>query len=491
MAPFRVTMCQWYLLGLALVLTVCRVHAQDDNCEQDGIKARGNKFGEVTVEKSSEACKARCVDTDGCKFWTWYYHSASPNYRKRCSMYGGEIHEKRNNNKAITGSIECKLDELEGPEPEPIVIVEPEPEVLPEPVVEPVVEPASEPELAPADLCATVFAGGAAGEFYAGQSLHLIDGEENAAFPRGITNKVSGVRVAAGCTLTLYQTNDFGGVDMTLTEGESNFRESDNDHSFNDRASSGKCICGVPETAGGACPDGFTTLPDNDHCYAFFVGPKQKKSQPDARAHCAQFGADLVAFETEEEFNQVISWMKDDEGQSGFWFWTALEKLHATWTWAGCPASYARYTSLAYQPGTSDCGYLILDTELIDAKLSDCNQKRPWICEHTSPRCEHAPQNVCATVFGGDLDEGEYGSHEISDGEEKSLTISGNSADGPYGLQDAVSSARVESGCILTLYSSEEFSGKELVLTAGSHGTDPAFTAGFNDKALSATCRCE
>jgi len=407
MAQFRVA------LGLVLIpLIACRLYAPS---EQDGIKARGAKFGDVTVEETKEACYQRCVDTAGCEFWTWYYPTAAAKFVRKCSMYGGEISESRNNDNAITGSIRLSLDNLVNPEAvvDPAIaeaeaaaaaaaaeaaaaaaaaeeeaaaaaaipIVDPVPQVLPpvEPAVEvlpPPVEPVVEPEQE--DLCATVFAGGAAGEFYAGQSLHLTDGEENAAFPRGITNKVSGVRVAAGCRVTLYSKNDFGGEDRTLTEGESNFRENAADRSYNDKASSAKCTCGP------ACPAGFAQL--NDHCYAVFPGKEFETSHPEAKAACQALGADLVAFDTEEEFNQVIAYMKGDGGQTGWWWWTALEIQEESGNFnnGGCRA-YKGPSN--FKKGKSDCAYLKLADGVMSAKMGSCNVARPYICETGWSRC--------------------------------------------------------------------------------------------------------
>jgi len=82
-----------------------RINARESRIPdvQDGIKARGAKFGDVTIEESKEACYARCLNTEGCTFWTWYYPSSR--LAKRCSVYEGEITESRTNKHAISGII--------------------------------------------------------------------------------------------------------------------------------------------------------------------------------------------------------------------------------------------------------------------------------------------------------------------------------------------------------------------------------------------------
>jgi len=160
MAHFRVA------LGLVLIsMIACMVQAiPADDYEQDGIKARGAKFGKVTVEEYKEICKARCVHTENCEFWTWYYPSAKPKYAKRCSMYGGEIDQKMTNRHAVTGSLEGVLNTLVDIDDNKV------PEVLP-----PVVEPAPEPEPVNEENCQA--SGDSIGQAYSGTTAVTKSGK--------------------------------------------------------------------------------------------------------------------------------------------------------------------------------------------------------------------------------------------------------------------------------------------------------------------------
>jgi len=273
MAQFRVA------LGLVVIsLIACIVQASQ---EQDGIKARGAKFGEVTVEETKEVCKARCVATEGCEFWTWYYLTANPAFARRCSMYGGDINESRNNPNAISGSIGDNLDQLINPEP----VVDPTPEG-PAPVI--AVLPL-EPEL-----------------------------------PLPV----------------------------------------------------------VPEEP--ACPIGFHQInEDNSHCYALFPGRDYEISHPDASEACQDLNAELVAFDTKEEFNDMVAYMKGDGGQKGWWWWTALKKnAKGKYDNAGCPAYITKFFK-----GRVECPYLKLKDKKMQAQMGKCKEPRPFICEIGEPSC--------------------------------------------------------------------------------------------------------
>jgi len=279
MAQFRVA------LGLALIsLIACIVQASQ---EQDGIKARGAKFGEVTVEETKEACKARCAGTDACEFWTWYYPAANPAFARRCSMYGGDITESRTNSKAVTGSMGDNLDQIVDPQP----VVDPVEEILIEEVIE------IEEEVLPV----------------------------------------------------------------------------------------------IPEEP--ACPMGFHQINiTNDHCYAIFPGKDYEISHPEAREACQDLGADLVAFDTKVEFDNVVAFMKGKGGQTGWWWWTALVRNESTNKFdnGGCPAYITKYFKNSRR---TDCAYLKLKGKnektppQMQAQMGKCKEPRPFICETPAPSC--------------------------------------------------------------------------------------------------------
>jgi len=380
MAQFRVA------LGLVLIsLIACIVQAEQ---EQDGIKARGAKFGEVTVEVSKEACKARCKGVDTCEFWTWFYPTANSAFARRCSMYGGDINESRNNPNAISGSIGDNLDQLVNPAPAPAPIVDPaiaiaaaEAEAAAAAAAEAAAATALAEEAAAAEAEAAAAAALAEeAEAAAAAAVAAADAEALAAA------EAAAAAAEAAAVAAAERAAEAEAAAAALAAANAEAAALAEAEAAAALAEAEAAVAAALAAEEQACPIGFHQIIEGSpHCYALFPGRDYEISHPEAQDSCEDLGANLVSFDTKAEFKAVIKYMKGDGGQKGWWWWTALVKNEAgNFNNNGCPAYKGK--SFKKKKGT-DCAYLKLKDEVMQAQMGKCREPRPFICETGGPSC--------------------------------------------------------------------------------------------------------
>ncbi|ELT99429.1 hypothetical protein CAPTEDRAFT_202941 [Capitella teleta] len=110
-------------------------------------------------------------------------------------------------------------------------------------------------------------------------------------------------------------------------------------------------------------------------CYMYST-PNLTADWGGARNICAENSMNLLAFETEEEYQFIAETTKDEDYRL---LWTGANKLSGSWEWEGLdlPVS-SSFWKPGRPDGSGDCGYVYHDSRIFDY---GCENIGVFICE--------------------------------------------------------------------------------------------------------------